>query len=76
MGRKQFEWVLKNYRPLKSISASRFENRIPDGFMPFALPDHHLPVGVGKKPNLSGWVYSKAGTRWSAPKGQYFCCLC
>jgi hypothetical protein len=70
MGQKQYEWVFKSYKPLRTLSASRFENRIPDDFMPYGLPDRHLPTGVGKKANLSGWVYGDAGTKWTAPKGQ------
>lgn len=69
-GRKQFEWVLRNYKSLKMISDSRFENRIPDGFMPFALPDRHLPVAVGKKPDLSGWVFGRTGQPWTPPRKQ------
>lgn len=69
-GQKEFEWVLKNYRPLRTIAASRFDPQIPDGFMPYGLPDHHLPPEVGKKPYLKGWVDSRSGKPWSAPHGQ------
>ena len=68
-GHQELSWELKDYKPLKSISESRFENRIPDGFMPYALPDHDLPLEVGRKPNLSGWVDS-AGHKWSPPSGR------
>jgi hypothetical protein len=68
-GKQQFEWVLKDYRPLKKISESRFENRIPDGFMPYSLPDRDLPAEIGRKPRMNGWVDPKSGKPWVAPAG-------
>jgi hypothetical protein len=69
-GHKAFEWVLRAYKPLTTISAARFENRIPDGFMPYSLPDRDIPTEIGKKPNLRGWVNPLTGAAWSPPSGR------
>jgi len=63
-------WTFSGYRPLSSISASRFETRIPDGYMPFSVPDRNIPVEIDKKPDLNGWVDSKSGKPWNPAAGK------
>jgi len=69
-GHIEVSWEFKDYKPFKTMSASRFENRIPDGFMPFSLPDHDIPIAIGKKPIFRGWVDSKSGKPWSPAPGK------
>ena len=60
-------WEFKKYTPLKSLGASRFTLRVPDGFVPYALNVNAGPAKIGTKLNLSGFVDSKTGKAWPVP---------
>ena len=62
----------KNYKKFVSIDPSRFENRIPDRFMPYALPDRDIPIRIGKRPRFSGWMDSTSRRNWAPPVGRPF----
>jgi len=69
-GHSEFEWTFKDYKPFQTMSQSRFENQVPDAFSPFSLPDRDIPVPVGKKPDLRGWMDPNTGRAWTAPSGR------
>jgi len=69
-GHMEMSYLFGEYTPLKSVSPSRFENRIPDGFMPHSLPDRDYPPEVGKQVKLQGWVQSNTGKAWSPNPGK------
>ena len=69
VGRSQMSWELSGYKSAANISASRFENRIPDGYMPYVLPDHYKLVPIGTKLNLNGWIEASTGRSWSRQAG-------
>ncbi len=65
-----FDWTFTRYQPLRSVAASKFVVRIPDGFMPRTLDEEDGPAAVGSKPNLSGWVEPASRRAWSKPEGR------
>ncbi len=69
-GHTEINWIIKDYHPLAVVSDSRFANAVPDGFMPYALPDQDLPPRIGSKPNLQGWLNPSSGKPWSRPSGK------
>ena len=69
-GLDEKEWTLSGYRTLSSFSPTEFSNPIPDGFVPFALPDHYGPVEIGKPLYLRGWFASKTKQPWNPKSGQ------
>lgn len=66
-GEVEMQWIFRDYKPLVSPVPAMFANPIPDGFLPYSLPDHDYPTEVGRKLNLSGWVDSATGAKWKAP---------
>jgi hypothetical protein len=70
MGRSDETWLISGYKSAAHISSSRFDNRIPDGFMPYVLPDRYAVVPAGRKLNLQGWVDSSTGRAWSKQAGK------
>lgn len=70
MGSSDELWQISNYQSAAHIKAARFENRIPDGFMPYVLPDHYSVAPAGRKLNLQGWIDSSTGRAWSKPSGK------
>ena len=63
-GHEEFEWTFKDYKPLRAVAASRFENRIPDGFMPYSFTPHPYPPQIGKTLSLTGWIDAQSGKPW------------
>ena len=70
MGSSDETWQISSYKSAAQISASRFDNRIPDGFMPYVLPDHYNVAPAGTKIYLQGWVDSSTGRTWSKQAGK------
>ena len=60
-------WRVLSYTKYPSIPQSRFDAPVPDGFMPFALPDRVYPATVDEPLNLKGWVDSRTGAKWQVP---------
>jgi hypothetical protein len=60
-------WRMSGYTTYRTIPQSRFTLTIPDGFVPFALPDRVYPAEIDRPLNLKGWVNAATGKAWTPP---------
>lgn len=69
-GHVDVAWTFSDYVKAASYPQSKFENRVPDGYVPFSLPEEAGPIVVGQKPRLGPWIDSSTGRSWRAPAGK------
>ncbi len=52
---------LTSYEPLKSVSTTEFQLRIPDGFVPLTLNEERQPLGIGEQFPMESWANATTG---------------
>lgn len=63
-------WVVHRYVKYAKLSQSQFSLTIPDGYMPFSLPDRDYPSEIDRPLNLKGWKSSVTGASWNPPSNR------